>query len=144
MEEYGYVKDVKDGLAVVQFKRKSGCGDNCAHCSAQCDAPPLTVDIRNTLNAEKGDKVKIEMDGNKFIKLSAITYGIPFVFLIVGIVIGLNLFKHMGYKNYELLGSLVGFVFLAISYSILSIIDKKLKPTDNETLSMTEVIRLNR
>lgn len=139
MLEEGYVKFVKDDSASIMFKRKSGCGDSCAHCKSGCSSLNSVVDIKNTLNAAVGDKVQVSLDTKSFFKMAIWTYGLPILMTILGIIIGYITFPKLGFKNYELLSSLLGLIFLTVSFLLLSSIDKKLSKNKKYSLYMVQI-----
>lgn len=141
MEEVGYVKSIDNDYALVVFKRKSGCGGNCGSCKGGCSSNFVTTEIKNTLNASRGDSVKVMMKPKSFQKLIFWAYIFPSIMLLAGIFTGMTFFQNAGYKNYELLAVLVGFIFLAISYFFSSKIDKKRRKSDEFSLEMVKIIR---
>ena len=68
MREEGFVKAIKDDTCEVIIKRKTACGENCASCKAGCEAREQVCVAENTLGANVGDKVIIEMDSAKVLK----------------------------------------------------------------------------
>ncbi|WP_251862598.1 SoxR reducing system RseC family protein [Clostridium sp. Marseille-Q2269] len=140
MKEIGYIKSVKDGYASVIFKRKSGCGDNCPSCKAGCGSKSIATDVKDTLGVSIGDTVEIDMPTKSFFTMTFWTYTFPLIMLVIGLVGSILIFKNLDVKKYELLGTAVGLVFLAISYSILSHMDKKLGKKQSYNLKMTRIL----
>ncbi|MEA4826967.1 SoxR reducing system RseC family protein [Clostridium sp. JNZ J1-5] len=140
MTEVGYVSSVHGDYVSVSFKRKSGCGDNCASCKAGCAATSVTTDIKNTLGAKKGDKVKIEMQQSAFNKMLLWVYVFPLIMMAIGIGVGTKVFKAAGYASYEMLSFLLGLAALAISYMVLNLYNKKVSNKHEYTLQMTEIV----
>jgi len=70
-------------------------------------------------------------------KYITIIYSVPFAFLIMGIVIGNMLFENMKTENYELLSFGTGMLFLAISFFVIRIIDKKFAKKNESVIVMT-------
>ncbi|MCD3217093.1 SoxR reducing system RseC family protein [Clostridium botulinum C] len=140
MTEVGYITSVNGKYASVNFKRKSGCGDNCATCKAACKASAITTDIENTVGGKVGDKVKVEMEQKTFDRMVFLVYIFPLIMMICGIGIGTVIFSSAGYKNYEMLSFLLGIVALAISYVILHYFNKKNAKKNNYSLRIIEVI----
>lgn len=70
-------------------------------------------------------------------KYITIIYSIPFFFLILGIIVGNMMFKGMETKNFELLSFGMGIVFLAISFFVVRIIDKRFAKKDESVIVMT-------
>ncbi|SQC03054.1 SoxR reducing system RseC family protein [Clostridium tetanomorphum] len=124
MNQIGYVKEVKGTKAYVMFKRMSECGDKCASCSGHCEAPPLILDMDNTLLAETGDTVEVIMEDNTFFKFTFFAYVVPLILMLLGISIGYILTYN------ELTSAFTGLAFLGVSYGILRIVNnnhKKIK-----------------
>lgn len=140
MTEIGYVASIHGEYASVVFQRRSGCGENCAHCKAGCEVSSVTTDIKNTLGAKRGDKVKVEMNQKAFNTMLLWVYIFPLIMLALGISIGTKTFQSMGFANYELLSFFVGILALAISYFILNKYNKRASKNDDYTLQMTSII----
>lgn len=141
MEEVGYVKSINGEYASVVFSRKSGCGGNCGSCKGGCASDIVSTQIKNTLNASPGDKLKVMMKSNSFYKMIFWAYLFPSIIFVLGLVLGITYFQNSGYANYELLGGLVGFASLAVSYLFSSKIDKKARNTNEYELQMVKIIR---
>lgn len=141
MTEIGYVTSIKGEYASVAFKRKSGCGDNCGSCKAGCSASSTTTEIKNILGAQKGDKVKVEMKQSAFNSMILWVYVLPLAMLAIGIGVGTNVFKNLGYENYEILSFLAGIAALAVSYLILNKVSKKTSKNSEYALKMIDIIR---
>lgn len=140
MKEVGYIKSINNGYASMMFKRKSGCGDNCASCKAHCSAASITTDVEDTLGVAVGDMVEVDIQTKSFFAMTFWTYIFPLIMMTIGLVISLIIFKKLGIKQYELLSTLVGLVFLAIAYSILGKIDKKLGKSQEYNIKMLRKI----
>ena len=54
-------------------------------------------------------------------------YLFPTVMTLLGLIGGISLFKYLGMKNYELYGSVIGFVFLLFSYILSGKFTKRKK-----------------
>ena len=140
MEQFGYVLSSNEDRAKVEVKRMSGCGGNCGSCGGGCDVPSVVIDIKNSLNAKVGDFVKIEGKPKKVFKYAILIYSIPFVMLVLGIIVGVNLFKSKGYSSYELYGFLMGLAFVIPSLFVLSRLDKKLGNVSEEIMEMVKIL----
>lgn len=87
MTERGVVAKIKGGRATVRFDRRSAC-DHCHMCAVTKDGMKVEVVVENTLNANVGDFVEVEM-GEKFVlTAAAIVYVIPLALVGAGIGIG--------------------------------------------------------
>ncbi|KNF08707.1 sigma-E factor regulator, RseC/MucC family [Gottschalkia purinilytica] len=141
MEQTGYVYKTDDKTAGIIVKRVSACGDSCASCSSDCSTSNITISIENTLDAKVGDYIKIRTRTKSVLKSIFIAYFIPLALMVIGVFLGVSLFKNLGFKEYESLGFLMGIIFLGISYVLLRIIDKKISKNSNKTFEMIEILR---
>lgn len=139
MEQLGYVRRIEDNMAEVEVRRISGCGGGCGSCGG-CSTRNIIVKLENNIGAKSGDFVEIRARSNNIIKYALIVYMIPFIMLILGILIGINLFQSMGIVNYEALGFLMGTVFLAISFLIVKFIDGSIKRRNENALEMVKIL----
>ncbi len=87
MTERGVVTKIKGKKATVQFDRKSAC-DSCHMCAVTRDGMKVQIVIDNTLDANVGDFVEVQM-GDKFVVTAAlIVYVIPLLLTAIGIGVG--------------------------------------------------------
>lgn len=87
MTERGYVAKVKGKKATVRFERRSAC-DKCHMCAVTKDGMQVEVVIENSLGANEGDFVEVEM-GEKYVLTAAmIVYVIPLILIGIGIGVG--------------------------------------------------------
>lgn len=140
MEQVGFVRKIIDDKVELEIKRVSGCGDNCKGCGNSCDVPAHIITLPNKINAKIGDFVELKGEPKKLLKYALIVYMIPFLFLIVGIVLGNNYFKGKGNPNYEVLSFLTGLVSIIISYFFVRIIDKSISKKDEQSVSIVKII----
>jgi sigma-E factor negative regulatory protein RseC len=140
MEQIGYVTKTFDNMAEVEVRRISGCGGGCSSCGGACNVPSITVVLKNSIEAKKGDYVEIKGKANKIIKYALIVYMIPFAMLILGIVLGMGAFKSQGIVNYESYGFITGIIFLFISFFIVRKIDKSIQKKDENAMEMVKIL----
>ncbi|MBO4554532.1 MAG: SoxR reducing system RseC family protein [Clostridia bacterium] len=108
MTERGVVVKVKGKRATVRFDRRTAC-DSCHMCAVTRDGMKVEVVIENTLGANVGDFVEVEM-GQKFVLTAAvIVYLIPLVLVALGVGIGV-LFRELVQVILAVVGLVVGFV----------------------------------
>lgn len=93
--------------------------------------------LKNNIDAKPGDFVELQAIQKNIMKYITIIYMIPFAFLIMGIVLGNFLFRGAETANHELLSFGVGIVFLAVSFLIIRIIDKRFAKKDESVIVMT-------
>ena len=140
MEQLGYVRKTSNNTAEVEVRRIAGCGGGCSSCGGGCSAPNIVIELENRIGAKTGDFVEIKAKSKNIIKYALIAYMIPFAMLIVGIVLGVNLFQSMDIANYETLGFLMGIVFLAVSFIIVKVIDRAIKNKNENAMEMVRVL----
>lgn len=141
MEQVGYVCKIIDDKAEVEVRRISSCGGGCSSCGGSCNVPSIIVVMNNLINAEVGDYVEIRAKSKNIIKYALIVYMIPFAMLILGIILGMNLFQSMNMSNYETYGFMIGLIFLVISFTIVRRIDKFIEKKNENTMEMVRIIK---
>ena len=82
----GKVIALQGEIAVVHFVRSDACG----HCNAcfHLGSNEADIELVNTAGAKVGDIVSIELKGRSMVRASLITYGLPLVGLLIGVLIG--------------------------------------------------------
>ena len=87
MTERGVVVKVKGKRATVRFDRRSAC-DSCHMCAVTRDGMKVEVVIENTLGANVGDFVEVEMAQKFVLTAAVIVYLIPLVLVAFGVGVG--------------------------------------------------------
>ncbi|MTI47776.1 SoxR reducing system RseC family protein [Sporosalibacterium faouarense] len=141
MNQLGYVTKVDNGIAHLEVRRVSACGDKCGSCGGGCNVPATKVKIKNSLGAEKGDMVEVEMQTDFVLKSAFLVYIMPLILMVGGIIGGINLFENLGIDNYEALGFASGILLLGVSYFILRIIDKSVNKSDRIHFKMVKILK---
>jgi sigma-E factor negative regulatory protein RseC len=118
MTQIATVERIIDGdHAVVSVPRKSACGHDCEEC-AGCGVSGAAVRAKalNTVGAKVGQKVVVQSDTKKMLRIVALVYMLPVVLFLAGYVIPALMGTSVGVQ-YGLagLGFLVGIVG-AIAY----------------------------
>ena len=140
MDQIGYVRKIFDGVAEVEVRRISGCGGGCSSCGGGCDVPTITVSLKNSIRAQEGDYVEIKGKSDRIIKYALVVYMIPFAMLIMGIILGMALFKSRGLANYETYGFLSGLIFLGISFLVVKRIDSSIQKKNENAMEMVRIL----
>lgn len=117
----GLVLEVKEDKAIVEIKRNSAC-DACGACSHAHETKLMKVEALNIAGAKKGDLVEINLKTPDFLRATLIMYGIPFIFLIIGVFA----FKYI-FNSDDIKSAIAGLVFTAISYFFIKIFEPKIK-----------------
>lgn len=120
MQETGEVVSVTNNTLKVRIYRKSACGDGCASCGL-CKNNENIIEVKNSVNAQIGDKVTLEISSGKLFKAAFLVYIIPLIMLIAGYYIGRIFTKNEG------LCVLSAFLLMIISLIAISIYDRRLK-----------------
>lgn len=136
MRQIGIVKKVKDNFAEI----RAATEEECKTCPLNGTCPEssliqngqATIFAKNDVNAEENDLVEFEIDESSILKGTFIIYVIPFLFFILGLVIGIVLEKGFGITVSSLknaLSVMTSFSFLGIGILIVREKDKKFKTT---------------
>ena len=108
MTERGVVVKVKGKRATVRFDRRSAC-DSCHMCAVTRDGMKVEVVIENTLGANVGDFVEVEMAQKFVLTAAVIVYLIPLVLVALGVGLGV-LFNELTQILLAVGGLVLGFV----------------------------------
>ncbi len=139
MEQIGVVENKKGNKVEVTIRRISGCGGNCGSCGG-CDAPTSTLLLKNDLNAEVGDMVKVQAQAKTMLKYTMLIYGIPLVMLLVGVFGSTGFLKSKGLANYEVLSFIIGLAFMSLGLLVVRLMDKKVAREGNDTVKIIEIL----
>lgn len=112
----GRVVSAMDGQIEVCFNRPEAC-DHCGGCTGQKHKTLVTMQG----DAPLGSLVDVEMPARQVFKASVLAYAVPMALLIIGLAIGIWVFKN------ERLAALLGIGCMALSWGILHLTEKKLQ-----------------
>ena len=90
IEEEGIVAEIEGNIAKVAVLKKSAC-EQCSAAGVCHPGDQEYLEAANPLNALKGQKVKVAIAPQMYLKASLILYGIPMVALIAGAIISKNM-----------------------------------------------------
>lgn len=133
MEQIGLVVKKNKTTIEVSVQRMSQCGHNCSDCSGGCDTSSLRLEIEDTLNANVGDRIVLYTSDKKIIKQAYITYAIPMFFLILGILIGMVVFKNEG------IAIILSILCIGISYFALRLYDNYFKKRNEKIVKAIRI-----
>jgi sigma-E factor negative regulatory protein RseC len=113
--EEGIVVSKENGNAEVEVFP----AQNCEECSAKIICKPNKDDrnvlrVNNSIGANVGDNVRIEIKGKSVLAASFNLYGIPLIILLIGIFLGTSIFSD--YKLAELYSAFFGIGLTALYY----------------------------
>ena len=112
MVEKGIVADSKDGKIIVNLKRHPACG-SCKACNMR-DSREMALELENTIGAQKGQSVDIELDDLVILKGACLLYGVPLLGLGLGIFTGKIIADTVKTTfSTEIISALSGILFLS-------------------------------
>lgn len=125
MKEIGVVKSLRGNSAQVEIMRHAACGD-CGACHMSKEQSKMITMARNSIQAQVGETVEVEMEFANVFTATFIMYGIPLIAFISGccvsyfLVLALNL-------NWDLVltSFFSGIGLTAMSYGVIRFCDRK-------------------
>ncbi len=133
MKEYGQVVGIKKNFAQVRIGRNSACA-SCGKCGMTENQKHVDFYTENTLNAQIGDRVEVEIHDN------ANTTGMAFVAYILPLIPALvALFVALAYLN-DVWAIALFFVGYALGFTIVALIDKAKKHKWMQSPTMLKII----
>ncbi|MEO0083356.1 MAG: SoxR reducing system RseC family protein [candidate division WOR-3 bacterium] len=135
MQEIGKIIEIIGDIAKIEITPSGGC----AHCAQFNLCHPWgqnkkVIELKNTINGQIGDTVKIEIKENARLLSIGLVFGLPTILFITGLVIG-NFLKN------EKLGAVFGGCGLVLAVILLKIIDNLLKKKDPNIVVIKEIVR---
>lgn len=124
--------------AKVVMERGALCGD-CGKCMVGRKNLTVTAVVKNEIGAKVGDSVLAEMTLGGVLSASAIMYGVPLVFFLIGCFIGYSFVGNFIGINENIASVLTAFVLLALSYIPIKILDKNGKFKERYTIVLKEI-----
>lgn len=112
----GRVVEIREGQVEVCFNRPEAC-EHCGGCTGQKHKTLVTI----REEAPLGSLVDVEMPAKQVFKASLLAYAIPIALLLLGLAVGMMLFKSEGGA------ALFGILCMALSWGILRLTEKLLQ-----------------
>jgi len=121
VEEVGVVTSVDGLTARVNVPKKSAC-EGCTAGVCMTGEQSMEIVALNKAGAKAGQKVKVNIHSNVYMKSAMIIYGIPALALILGAVFGKEVMAgfFMG-TDPDVLSAVFGFGFLGLSFVAVKI-----------------------
>ncbi len=120
MIEQGKVIKVYQNNAEVKIQKKDECS-KCGLCLFKEGADSTIVSAENPLNAKVGDVVTISTQKDNRLLGAILVFLIPL--LLIGVAVAINAL----WINVEIWIPILSVIFVVLWYTILAVIDKKLK-----------------
>ena len=111
----GTVVAVCGDRAVIRFSRSPMC-KHCGACFAAGETE-METSVENTLRAEVGERVAVELPPRRLLKASVLAYALPLAALLLGLLLG----SSWG----EVPAIVLGLCCCALAYVLLRILDRK-------------------
>lgn len=133
MEEVGTIKSTDGLFAVVSVPRKSSC-EGCSLKICKPEEQFMEIEALNAAKADVGQKVRVVMKSYSYIKSAGIVYGIPALALVLGAVIGKELFsRYLPGSDPDVISAVVGFGGFILAFIVIRLwTDKAAKRTDSK------------
>ena len=132
MKEEGRVIEIEGNIAKVQIERKALC-DSCRACNMS-SGDVMIADAENVASAKVGEKVEVEIDSPRYLKVVFTVYIFPLIGLIVGYIIGESI------TNSELAGIFSGIGGLFLCFGLIYSYDKRLRRSGKLKSKISRVI----
>lgn len=118
MTQIATVERILDGdHAVISVPRKSACGHDCEEC-AGCGVSGAAVRAKaiNPVGAKPGQKVVVQSDTKKMLRIVALVYLIPVVLFILGYVVMALLGTSVALQYTVAIAGFLGGIVAAVGY----------------------------
>ncbi len=115
MTQVGRIVSVSGAKAVIEVRRRTACGHDCASCGG-CATPNESIKVSafNECGAEVGDTVTVESASGKILGLAALLYIMPLALMFFGYF---AMPGSSGVKTAMAVAGLVTGVFICFLYS---------------------------
>ncbi len=140
IEEEGIVAETTGGTAKVAILKKSAC-ESCAAAGVCHPGDQEFMEADNPLGAKKGQKVKVVVAPQVYLKASIVLYGVPMAALAAGAVIGKNIAERFGAaKDSDLWAFVAGMGCLLVSFIFIKMYNKKVEKSQKYRPVIAEII----
>jgi sigma-E factor negative regulatory protein RseC len=141
IEEEGIVVETHGGMAKVSILAKSAC-EKCASAGVcHPEGEDSYMEASNPLGAKQGQKVKVVLAPQVYLKASIILYGIPMAIFVTAAIMGKNLAQHYGRESSsDLWAFIAGMTFMLVSFFFIRRYNKKVEKTEEYKPVIVEII----
>ena len=140
IEEEGIVAEVQGNIAKVEILKKSAC-EQCAASGTCHPGDQELMEADNPLGAVKGQKVKVVVAPQLYLKASIILYGIPMAAMVAGAILGKNAaIAYVGEANSGLWAFITGMTCLVISFYFIRLYNNKVEKTREYKPVIVEIL----
>jgi sigma-E factor negative regulatory protein RseC len=140
IEEEGIVAEVEGDIARVSILAKSAC-EKCSASGVCHPGDQEFMEAANPLGAKKGQKVKVVLAPQMYLKASIILYGIPMTVFVAAAIAGKNLAEKFGAEaNSDLWAFVAGMMCLFVSFFFIRSYNNKVAKTQKYKPVIVEII----
>lgn len=141
MKEQGIVEHIEGNKAIIAFERTSAC-QKCHACQVG-EGQTMLIELENTLHAQEGDVVTMELQAKKIFQASAWVYIFPLAMLFGGIFLGYAIAPMLQW-NQEITAAVGALLCVAASYLVLRCMDPWFQRKKGYTPKMCEIISIKK
>jgi sigma-E factor negative regulatory protein RseC len=141
IEEEGIVVETHDDLAKVAILKKSAC-EACA-AAGVCNPggeDQSFMEASNPLGARKGQKVKVVLAPQVYLKASIILYGLPMTVFIAAAIIAKNVAEKYAAASSDLWAFIAGTVCMIVSFVFIRRYNNKVEKTREYKPVIVEIL----
>lgn len=140
IEEEGMVIEADGSTAKVAVLKKSAC-ESCAAAGVCHPGDQEYLEASNPLGAKKGQKVKVVLAPQVYLKASLVLYGLPITALIAGAIIAKNIAMRQGAEPASDLWAFAGgMVCMFVSFVFVRLYNKKVERTKEYQPVIVEIL----
>ena len=135
MTEQGKVVEIKGNFAFVEINKKTEC-DKCGMCAFPKNASSIKLRAENDLGANVGDTVVLEREDKGKLLGTLLVFLVPLLLIGISVLVGYLLIKS------EIWILILSVINIALWYTILAVIDKKISKLSGFKSKIVKVIDL--
>lgn len=120
----GTVEKVERKYIYVKMERQDMCGE-CHACEMLTDKKSCNLKCVSNLRCMVGERVEVSLENNTFLKATYIMYGLPFVGLVIGFLVGYLLQTYIMPQVGEIFIAITALLGMGIMLGYIYIRDKK-------------------
>lgn len=139
IHEEGVVTEVQGYMATVRIDRAGAC----AQCKAGCmdQGGSMITEAANPTGAQIGDKVLLAFNSRAALTASLITFGIPLLSLLVGLILATIVANQIDYQgNRQLLSIGTGMLCFILSFVPLRKYDRHIKESGTYNVVVERIL----
>ena len=133
MTEQGKVVETKGNFAFVEINKKTEC-DKCGMCAFPKNASTIKLRAENKISAKVGDTVILEREEKGKLLGTLLVFLVPLILIAISAIIGYLLIES------EIWILILSVISIALWYTILAIIDKKISNLNGFKSKIVQVI----